>query len=776
MKNRFHSFKSCLKFVAITFCVQQLTAQVAPIAPVFLDYQNKLSNGTLVKTTSDGHYLGYAPSPVKPTFNAVHTISTAKKMNLPAVYDMRTNNTITTVKDQGQCGSCWLFPSMGTVESRWKILGFGDLNLAENGLKHCHGFDYGPCDGGDEKMAAAYLLRGSGPLNEVDDPYTALSSANCGTTAKPLGYVTGAIFLPSDIDAIKQAVLDYGAATVSFRWDSPAFDKINRTHYYKGSESLNHMVLIVGWDDTKVTQAPNPGAWIIKNSWGALWGENGFFYLSYEDKFALNDVTIFHDRIAYDADLKINGYDELGWNSSIGFGKNQYALVKFDAAAAQTIKRVGTYATADNMVITFDIYDNFNGTTLSGLLGSKTVTAEYPGFYSADLNTPININTGNDYYVRINYARSVNAFLIPVEAKQLGYTSKAVIETGKCWTSSTGTSWNQIGEKRPQRNDVCLKVYTTGSSCPTPQPTFTLNSTAISICANTNSSLSVSPTNASYTYQWQQSIDQGTTWTNILNNANFSGATTASIQILNTPSTFNGRRFRCVVSNGTCFALNSNVATFTVGASSSITKQPINRSVKKGAQTTFAITLSTISGATMQWQLSTNNGSSWTNISATTQYTSVTKTTLTVRSITTAMNGYRYRCLVNLKCGNQLISNAGLLNVVGAKLTEEAELANINSSDDSQVAVLYQNRPNPLTGESVIVFSLPTAADVAIELSNSNGLKVMDVLAPQLKDAGDHEVTIFKNELNTGTYIYTLLYRLNGSAEWKRISKTLIIQ
>lgn len=788
MSNKTHTLLNNLKLVFLTVTlafvlINSTNAQIPSIQTLskeFVEYQKKIADGTWVNKTADGHNLGYVPSPIKPKFNFTHTISTTKKLALPAVYDMRTNNKITSVKNQGDCGSCWTFGCIGSIESGAKILGLGDLDLAENGLNYCNGFDTPPCEGGDATRALAYFLR-AGILSESDDPYLTNVKPNCGNLAPKAKYLlNGAFYLPQDRDAIKQAVMDYGAATHIMCWDESAYDESNKTFYYNGDANANHMVLIVGWDDNKVTQAANPGAWILRNSWGNGWGENGFFYLSYDDKYAVSWCQIFNDIIPYDSDMKINGYDDFGLVKTVGLGNEYYGLLKFDANSAQSITRLGTYAVSDSTTITFDIYDNFNGTTLSGLLGSKTVKPEFPGYCSVDLDSPINITAGNDYYVRVKYLRiaQVADVIIPVEEKLANYSSNATIETGKCWISpSADGNWEALGTNKAIQGDICLKVYIKGAKCPSPQPVFSVNATNFKLCANTSTTITVTPQGNNYVYQWQVSSDQGITWNNVLNNTIFSGANTSSLQLVNIPLNFNGRRFRCMVSSGTCFSIPTvNITSLSITSSASIINQPVNRNMKKMSQTTFAITLSTTSGTTMQWQVSTNNGSSWANLSATTQYPSVTKTTLTVKGISLGMNGYRYRCLVNLKCGSQLISNAGILTVVGAKTTAEEELVSIASGEEVKGAVLSQNYPNPLTGETTILFSLNAESYVAVELVNNTGLKVAQILEPQIKSAGVHEILFNRNGLTAGTYIYTLLYKSILNEDWKRISKTLIIQ
>jgi C1A family cysteine protease len=459
MPTRIYLFMVLLVCLVATTFAQ--TPVEAPLDPAFISCMQQARAGEFQMMTAQGHGLGYIPSPVR--FNTQLPSDILREtVAYPSSFDLRTLGKVTSVKDQGNCGSCWTFATMGSIESRWLVTGSGTYDLSENGLKECHGFLLGGCSGGNEYMATAYLSRDSGPISESDDPYVALDGS-CTSGLAPVAYLTHAYFLPKDASTIKNFVSNSGGVYTSMYWDGASYRSSDNTYYYSGTATSNHAVLIVGWDDNKVT-AGGTGAWIIKNSWGASWGEGGYFYVAYNDTQILSSNAFWPNRIDQNSDATICRYDELGTVSVFGFTNYSYGygLVKFVASGLQTITKIATWIPQSNSTVDFYVYDDFNGTTLSNQLGSLTgQSCTYAGYYTFDLPTPINISSGNDFYVEVKYstANPQPVYPLPMETASSGY-SAPTIETGKCWTSLSGSSpWYALGGGTSYPWDLCIRAY-----------------------------------------------------------------------------------------------------------------------------------------------------------------------------------------------------------------------------------------------------------------------------------------------------------------------------
>lgn len=150
------------------------------------------------------------------------------------------------------------------------------------------------------------------------------------------------MFLPKDENVIKQAILDHGALFTNMFWDDDNYRSSDYTYYSDQADSLtNHAVLLAGWDDDKVT-AGATGAWIIKNSWGTTFGERGYFYISYRDAKINDHVVCWPEKFAYNDNVKIGDYDDLGWISSWGYSDGlDYGLMRY-TPENETAKMIGT--------------------------------------------------------------------------------------------------------------------------------------------------------------------------------------------------------------------------------------------------------------------------------------------------------------------------------------------------------------------------------------------------------------------------------------------------
>ncbi|MFM7670986.1 MAG: T9SS type A sorting domain-containing protein [Bacteroidota bacterium] len=181
-------------------------------------------------------------------------------------------------------------------------------------------------------------------------------------------------------------------------------------------------------------------------------------------------------------------------------------------------------------------------------------------------------------------------------------------------------------------------------------PTITGQPAAQSVCSGGPASFSVTATGS---YQWQISTDGGVSWTNI------SGAISSTYNIASATTLMNGNQYRCVVSTP-CGSTNSNAASLTVSASTSISQQPQSATVCAGATQGFSVTAT---GGTLnyQWQRSTDGGLTWPNIGG------ANASSYLVVGITLAMNGYQYRCIVTGTCPpTTATSAAATLSVTSA--------------------------------------------------------------------------------------------------------------
>jgi len=198
--------------------------------------------------------------------------------NLPDYYDWRDYGGCTPVKNQGSCGSCWAFATVGPLECNILIKDGAEEDLSEQWLVSCNRDGYG-CNGGwwahDYHQWKTDPCGGTGAVLEAEFPYVGYD-APCDCPYPHEYLIDDWAFIGSSqgippVDSIKQAIMDYGPVSVAV-YANAAMQAYNGG-IFNGceNEDVNHAVVLAGWDDN---QGSN-GVWFMRNSWGTGWGEDG---------------------------------------------------------------------------------------------------------------------------------------------------------------------------------------------------------------------------------------------------------------------------------------------------------------------------------------------------------------------------------------------------------------------------------------------------------------------------------------------------------------------
>ncbi|CAH0597115.1 unnamed protein product [Chrysodeixis includens] len=200
---------------------------------------------------------------------------------LPQDFDMRVLGAITPVKNQDSCGSCWAFATTAAVEGALaRTNGDRLLDLSEQSLVDCAwGFDNMGCNGGTLDGAMKYVLTHGIPTEMAYGVYTAndgyCNIKNMSTTYKIRGF---AQVTPHNPSALKLALYKYGPVTIGIHASEIMKNYANGIFYDFSCDSsywTNHGVTVIGYGVRDGEEY-----WLVKNSWGEDWGEDGYILMS----------------------------------------------------------------------------------------------------------------------------------------------------------------------------------------------------------------------------------------------------------------------------------------------------------------------------------------------------------------------------------------------------------------------------------------------------------------------------------------------------------------
>jgi C1A family cysteine protease len=325
-------------------------------------------------------------------------------LSLPDSYDWRNLNGVTPIKNQGGCGSCWAFATVGVLEAAQKIHTGQDVDLSEQFLLG-HNESNWSCSGGGpafdhHNFRIASLEREAGLLQEADCPYRSNNTRCPGSQPYRHPYtIDASIQVQASTAAIKQAILQYGPVYTNI-CTGPGFSayrsgvfEINESSYCNGG--TNHAVVLVGWDDTLGSQ----GAWFLRNSWGTSWGDNGYMNIGYGiSNVGRNNLTAIYDGDPLSQDVQYGGvYKELALDypyAYVGIGNR---LGVFDVSEPAQPVLVGTST---------PLPDTITGVTLQGAYAY--VTSYWRGLSVFDISSPTMPNfVYSDYYSSGSFGEDV---------------------------------------------------------------------------------------------------------------------------------------------------------------------------------------------------------------------------------------------------------------------------------------------------------------------------------------------------------------------------------
>ena len=461
---------------------------------------------------------------------------------LDVSYDIRNEGYAPTVRNQGNAQTCWTFATMAAMESNYlkqtqskyepfdKFLGddydLSELHLAWFSFKNPdnrknfayvrNGSVIQPSDGqilnhaGNPQMALAFLSRHDGPVRESDLPYEGAYPA-AGTSPrdyKNVIRVIGANYIDSTEftidgydetisigkeDLLKTFLVVHGAISAGVYWDSSYISRPNYAYYNPFSRNGGHAITIIGWDDSysrenfQPIQPEKDGAWLVQNSWGSSWGNNGCFWMSYEQ--VLRYAMAFE---VEEANPRVREYyhDALGFTHELEFPKAEgktiaTANVFKVKGDHEKLREVGFYSTNGRyraVTLVFDLgtdnsLANFSSLADENMLENMTTLDYYEGmsergYLVRPLIVPMELS--KDHYFAILTALTppeTNSAdfkpTIAIEAKIPNYrTANAEVNAQETYFLADGDTWQdakyhtfRVGTNEITGFNACVKGF-----------------------------------------------------------------------------------------------------------------------------------------------------------------------------------------------------------------------------------------------------------------------------------------------------------------------------
>jgi C1A family cysteine protease len=438
---------------------------------------------------------------------------------------------VTAVEDQGNCGACYAFATLGSFESQLLINGQGTYDFSENHAAECvyeemigHA-SRGGCAGGNIWMLAN-LYSGYGTVLEACDPWNPADQA-CLIGCPAIKTLTDMwVLYGEEVPSTATlkgwlqtygplyVAMDSGSSSPAWNTEFATYDGSYTLYHPLATPQYDHAVLLIGWDDSLV-HAGGTGGWIVKNSWGTGWGgtagygaEGGYFTIAYGSAGIGASASFVQDWQDYDSGGNLLYHDEAGYQQGYGAGSVEaWGLARLTPSSGGQATHVEIWTADQTTDVDIYIYDEFDGSVPSGLLWQGLNKAfTYAGYHSIEITPSLSVAAGDDVNVVVKFRNA--SYLFPVPADDLGPVS-----ANQSFISADGTngSWTDLASLFGVDVGIRLRVGSavtptptatdtdTPTSTPTDTPTPTTTNTGTVTPTSTDTGTATSTSTATFT-------------------------------------------------------------------------------------------------------------------------------------------------------------------------------------------------------------------------------------------------------------------------------------
>lgn len=517
----------------------------------------KGSAGHVVYTMSEISDSGYGALSFKSEYTNTQTDGILKKASaVPSSYDSRTLSAVTSVKDQGEYGACWAFSSISVAETSLikeypKTYNVNNTDLSETHLAYftfANAYDklkltkgdYAVLNnsdflntGGNLYFSTFTLARWFGVADESVAPYEkaypSMKLSNSVAYSNNKAILENALWVSmNDKTTIKKLIMQYGSCGASYYHDDLFINPSTAAYYQRISSIGNHSITIVGWDDNYsrsnfggilgISSKPsNNGAWLVKNSYGSEYGNDGYIWISYKDKSLYYDDAVFFDFTTTDEYDRNYQYDGSCAFASYYYKNKIYMSNIFTSSENEVLKAISFFSDSSGVTYKYQIYkyvtDKTNPKSGTAVFDSfQNCTPTYAGYHMVELPFDVQLNKGENFSVVIyckNEGKKVYAmcdYSGYIDAGGVIY-SKTYSKKGQSLISEDGKKWEDLYDYGENEN-LRIKAFTKSGYAAPKSLKASESSVKLAVGSTKKISLTPTPVYASNAVSWKSSDEK----------------------------------------------------------------------------------------------------------------------------------------------------------------------------------------------------------------------------------------------------------------------------